>query len=151
MVALAAAVLALAGPPGWKPDVPAAAHYAAGRRGSISFAVRSGGHVWGRRMDRVAPSAGTLKLILLVAELRRLGSRPRSRAEHRLLTPMILASAIGPASALVVRRGRARIEHAARLRGMRHSHPALALAPEHRHGPPLDAVRSAAVIGEGGA
>src|SRR5205814_4131114 len=80
VLALAAAVLALAGPPGWKPDVRAAAGYAAGRRGSISFAVRSGGHVWGRRMDRVAPSAGTLKLILLVAELRRLGSPVARRA-----------------------------------------------------------------------
>ena len=122
MLALAAAVLALAGPPGWKPDVRAAAHYAAGRRGAISFAVRSGRHVWGRRMDRVAPSASTVKLILLVAELRRLGDRPRTRAEHRLLTPMIRASANGPASALVARLGRARIEHVARLGGMRHFH-----------------------------
>jgi hypothetical protein len=122
VLALAAAALALAGPPGWKPDVRAAAHYAAGRRGSISFAVRSRGHIWGRRMDRVAPSASTLKLILLAAELRRLGNRPRTRAEHRLLTPMIRASANGPASELVVRLGRARIEHVARLGGMRHFH-----------------------------
>jgi hypothetical protein len=122
VLALAAAVLALAGPPGWKPDVRAAAHYAAGRRGSISFAVRSGGHVWGRRMDRLAPSASTLKLILLVAELRRLGNHPRTRAEHRLLAPMIRASANGPASELVVRLGRARIERVARLGGMRRFH-----------------------------
>src|SRR3954462_3372591 len=115
MLALAAAVLALAGPPGWKPDLRAAAHYAAARRGSISFAVRSGGHVWGRRLDRVAPSASTLKLVLLVAELRRRGNRPVSRAERRLLDLMVRASANGPASELVVRLGRARIEHVARL------------------------------------
>jgi hypothetical protein len=118
MLALAAAVLALAGPPGWKPDVSAAAHYAAGRRGSISFAVRSGDHVWGRRLDRVAPSASTLKLILLVTELRRIGDRPVPRADRRLLEPMVRESANGPASALVVRLGRARIEHVARLGGM---------------------------------
>jgi beta-lactamase class A len=122
VVALAAAVLALAAPPGWKPDVRAAAHYAAGRRGSISFAVRTGGHVWGRRLDRVAPSASTLKLVLLVAELRRLGNRPLSAAERRLLDPMIRASANGPASILVVRLGRWRIEHTAHLGGMHRFH-----------------------------
>jgi hypothetical protein len=118
VLALAAAVLALAGPSGWAPDVRAAEHYAAGRRGSISFAVRSGGHVWGRRVDRVAPSASTLKLVLLVTELRRLGDRPIPRADRRLLAPMIRASANGPASALVVRLGRARIERVARMGGM---------------------------------
>src|SRR3954451_15100555 len=112
----------MAGPPGWRPDVRAAAHYAAGRRGSISFAVRSGGHVWGRRLDRVAPSASTLKLILLATELRRGGDRPVPRADRRLLGPMIRASANGPASELVVRLGRRRIEHVARLGGMRHFH-----------------------------
>jgi hypothetical protein len=122
MLALAAAALALAGPPGWKPEVRAATHYAAGRRGSISFAVRTRGHVWGRRLDRAAPSASTLKLVLLVAELRRLGNRPLSRAERRLLDPMIRASANGPASALVVRLGRWRIEHTARLGGMHRFH-----------------------------
>jgi hypothetical protein len=118
MLAVAAAALALAGPPGWRPDVPAAAHYAAGRRGSISFAVRSGDHVWGRRLDRVAPSASTLKLVLLVTELRRLGDRPVPRADRRLLEPMVRASANAPASALVVRLGRARIERVARMGGM---------------------------------
>jgi hypothetical protein len=122
VLALAAAVLALAGPHGWRPHVHAAAEYAERRRGSISFAVRTGGHVWGRRLDRVAPSASTLKLILLVTELRRIGSRPLSRAEQRLLSPMIRASADGPASALVVRLGRWRIEHVARLGGMRRFH-----------------------------
>jgi hypothetical protein len=119
MLALAATVLALTGPPGWRPDIPAAAHYAEGRRGSIAFAVRSGGHVWGRHMDRVAPSASTLKLILLVTELRHWGERPLTRGEHRLLAPMIRASANGPASELVERLGRRRIEHVARLGGMR--------------------------------
>jgi beta-lactamase class A len=122
VVALAAAVLALAGPPGWKPDVRAAAGYAAGRRGSISFAVRSGRHVWGRRLDRVAPSASTLKLILLVTELRRIGDRPLPAGERRLLEPMIRESANTPASELVLRLGARRIEHVARLGGMRRFH-----------------------------
>jgi hypothetical protein len=117
--ALAAAALALAGPPEWKPDVRAAAHYAAARRGVISFAVRTDDHVWGRRLDRVAPSASTLKLILLATELRRLGDRPLSRGDQRLLSSMIRASTNGPASELVVRLGPARIEHVARLGGMR--------------------------------
>jgi hypothetical protein len=122
VLALAAAVLALAAPPGWKPDVRAAAHYASGRRGSISFAVRSGGHVWGLGLDRVAPSASTLKLVLLVTELRLVGERPLPRAVRRALEPMVRASANGPASALVVRLGRARIEHVARLGGMHRFH-----------------------------
>jgi hypothetical protein len=122
VLALAAGVLALAAPHGWRPDVHAAAEYAEGRRGSISFAVRSGRHVWGRRLDRVAPSASTLKLILLVTELRRLGDRPVPRADRRLLAPMVRASANGPASELVVRLGRRRIEHVARLGGMRRFH-----------------------------
>jgi beta-lactamase class A len=118
VLALAAAVMALAGPAGWKPDARAAEHYAAGRRGSVSFAVRTADRVWGRRMDREAPSASTLKLILLVAELRRLGDRSVPRADRRLLEPMVRASANGPASALVVRLGRRRIERVARLGGM---------------------------------
>jgi len=122
VLALAAGVLALAAPHGWKPDVSAAAAYAERRRGSISFAVRSGGHVWGRRLDRAAPSASTLKLILLATELRQLGDRPVPGADRRLLGPMIRASANGPASELVVRLGRWRIEHVARLGGMHHFH-----------------------------
>jgi hypothetical protein len=123
VLALAAAALALAGgPPGWRPDVGAAADYAAGRRGAISFAVRTDGHIWGRRLDRVAPSASTLKLILLVTELRRIGDRPVPRADRRLLEPMVRASANRPASTLVVRLGRARIEHVARLGGMHRFH-----------------------------
>jgi beta-lactamase class A len=122
VLALAAGVLALAAPHGWRPDVDAAAEYAEGRPGSISFAVRSGSHVWGRRLDRVAPSASTLKLILLVTELRRLGDRPVPRADRRLLAPMVRASANGPASELVVRLGRRRIERVARLGGMRRFH-----------------------------
>jgi beta-lactamase class A len=118
MVALAAVVLAMAAPGGWAPHVHAAEHYAAQRRGSVSFAVRSADRVWGRRMDRVAPSASTLKLVLLVTELRRVAGRPLSRADRRLLAPMVRRSANGPASALVVRLGRARIEHVARLGGM---------------------------------
>jgi hypothetical protein len=122
VLALAAALLAMATPPGWRPDVRAASDYAAGRRGSISFAVRSGDHVWGRRMDRVAASASTLKLVLLVTELRRIGDHPIPGRDRRLLAPMIRASANGPASALVVALGRARIEHVARLGGMHAFH-----------------------------
>jgi beta-lactamase class A len=118
----AAAVLALAGPAGWRPDVRGAVHYAAGRRGSISFAVRTRDNVWGRRLDRVAPSASTLKLILLVTELRRVGNRPLPHGDRALLDPMIRKSANGPASDLVVRLGRARIEHVAHLGGMHRFH-----------------------------
>jgi beta-lactamase class A len=118
MVALAAAVLAMAAPGAWAPHVRAAEHYAAQRHGYVSFAVRSGDRVWGRRMDRVVPSASTLKLVLLVTELRRAGDHPLSRADRRLLAPMVRRSANGPASALVVRLGPARIEHVARLGGM---------------------------------
>jgi beta-lactamase class A len=122
VLALAAAALAMAAPPSWRPDVTAAAHYAARRRGSISFAVRTRDHVWGRRLDRVAPSASTLKLILLVTELRRVGNRSLPAGERALLGPMIRTSANDPASDLVIRLGRARIEHVARLGGMHRFH-----------------------------
>jgi hypothetical protein len=118
VLALAASVLAMAGPAGWAPHVGEAAHYVAGRHGRISFALRTTDHVWGSHLDRAAPSASTLKLVLMVAELRRLGDRPLSEEERELLAPMVRASANGPASALVVRLGRRRIERVARLGGM---------------------------------
>jgi beta-lactamase class A len=120
----AAAFLAATSPglSGFKPDVVSAAHFAASRRGQVTFAVRTDDRLWGRGMDRVAPSASTLKALLLVTHLRAARNRPLTRRDRELLEPMIRRSANDPASALVVKYGAKRIESVARLAGMTQFH-----------------------------
>ena len=80
-----------AGAAGWKPDIHAASGYAATRSGSISFAVRTEHRAWGRDATRSVPSASVLKVMLLVAYLRRPDVRRRAlrRADRELLAPMV--------------------------------------------------------------
>ena len=60
---VAAALLA----PAWTPGMKAANHYADGRPGEISFAVRTEKDVWGRALDRQVMSASVVKALLLVS------------------------------------------------------------------------------------
>src|SRR5918998_6661094 len=53
-------------PPGWKPDVQAAAAYASRRTGTVSFAVRTDDDLWGRRKKMDVNSASVIKAMLLV-------------------------------------------------------------------------------------
>jgi hypothetical protein len=78
----------------WSPDVAAARAYAAGRPGTVSFAVRTRGRLFGHRTTLGVPSASTLKAMLLVAYLRRgsVRARPLGRADRALLAPMVRRS-----------------------------------------------------------
>ena len=75
----------------WKPDVGAAARYAASRPGSVAFSIRWGGEVRGYRSHEKVVAASTVKTMLLLAYLRRPGVRSSalSREQRHLLAPMI--------------------------------------------------------------
>jgi beta-lactamase class A len=96
IVALWAALLptGVAAAARWQPGVLAAERYAQGRRGAISFAVRTECGEWGRRQDRPAPSASVLKAMLLLAYLQRgdVRNRPLDAKQRALLDPMIRRS-----------------------------------------------------------
>jgi hypothetical protein len=119
---LAAALLA----PGWAPATRAADAYAARRRGTVSFAVRTERRLWGRDIDRPVASASVVKALLLVAYLRdeRVRDRELAERDRRLLSPMVRWSQNRAASKLVVRLGADRINRAAHRHGM----PSFALA-----------------------
>jgi hypothetical protein len=78
----------------WRPDVDAAVAYTRTRRGSISFAVRTGGHLYGHRTTRTVPAASVLKAMLMVAYLNHPSVRGRAlgKADLNLLRPMITRS-----------------------------------------------------------
>src|SRR5918911_1496037 len=95
----AAAVLLGAGPataaePGWRPDVDSARAYAQERRGSISFAVRAGGRLYGYRTTRTVPGASVMKAMFMVAYLNHPSVRGRDlrSSDMALLRPMITRS-----------------------------------------------------------
>jgi beta-lactamase class A len=117
---VAAALLA----PAWTPGTAAADHYADGRPGVVSFAVRTENDVWGRALDRQVQSASVVKALLLVAYLRQPGVRSRALTaeERHILGPMIRRSDNRDASTVVVRLGAARIDRAAHHAGMRRFH-----------------------------
>jgi Beta-lactamase enzyme family len=78
----------------WTPHVGAAARWAHSRHGSITFAVRTDEHLWGRGLDTQVPSASVFKAMLLVTYLRRHSVRDRdlTDADRTLLGPMIRRS-----------------------------------------------------------
>jgi hypothetical protein len=96
-VALAFVVLAWpasAGAQEWEPDVAGAAAWAADRQGTVTFAVRTGDHLYGRGLDRQFPMASVLKAMLMTAYLRQPSVRDRALGEgdRALLRPMIRRS-----------------------------------------------------------
>jgi hypothetical protein len=90
LVALAAPSSAQA----WTPHVARAAKWAAARQGSVTFAVRTQDHLWGRRVDHQVPSASVFKAMLLVTYLRQSSVRHRAltAGDRALLRPMIRRS-----------------------------------------------------------
>ncbi len=80
-----------AAPPSWRPGLRAAITYARGRRGDISFAVRTAHRYWGYRSQVTVPSASVLKAMLMTAYLDRASvrDRPLSAHDRALLEPMI--------------------------------------------------------------
>jgi hypothetical protein len=94
-VAVAMTLAALAWPAtahGWEPDVADAAAWAAKRQGTVTFAVRTHDRLWGRGLDRQAPTASVLKAMLMTAYLRRAHDRALNRGDRALLRPMIRRS-----------------------------------------------------------
>jgi hypothetical protein len=78
----------------WTPHIASAARWAKTRQGSITFAVRTDEHLWGRGIDRQVPSASVFKAMLLATYLRRASVRHRdlTDADRALLAPMIRRS-----------------------------------------------------------
>jgi Beta-lactamase enzyme family len=113
---VAAALLA----PAWTPGVHAANTYADTRAGTVAFAVRTDRRLWGRDLDRPVHSASVVKALLLVAYLRQpsVRSRPLTRDERHLLSPMVRWSNNHRASEVVERLGPARIDRTAHRAGM---------------------------------
>jgi hypothetical protein len=110
----------------WRPGVQAAKRWSAGRQGQVSFAVRTGRHLYGMDARRAIPAASVLKAMLLVAYLRKPGvrGRPLRTADRALLAPMVRWS--DNASATRVRDivGNVGLVRLARSAGMRRFRPA---------------------------
>jgi beta-lactamase class A len=99
--------------------VRTAREYAEGRSGSISFAVRSEGRLYGWRATRSVPSASVLKAMLLVAYLRRPGlSAPLTPSHQGLLEPMVRRSDNATATSVRNIVGNAGLMRLARRAGM---------------------------------
>jgi beta-lactamase class A len=109
----------------WAPDVGSAADYAKGRRGSISFAVRTERRLYSWRARTSVPSASVVKAMLLVAYLRRpeVRSRPLRRGDRRLLAPMIRWSSNPAANRVIGLVGTGALVRLARHTRMRRFRP----------------------------
>jgi hypothetical protein len=105
----------------WRPDVDAARAYAATRRGSISFAVRTGGRLYGHRTTRGVPAASVMKAMFMVAYLNHPSVRDRALrgADMDLLRPMITRSDNATATRIRDYVGDWRLRRLAERTGMR--------------------------------
>jgi beta-lactamase family protein len=106
----------------WSARVSAAALYARGRLGSVSFAViDERGRIRGSHRNVPYSAASLVKAMLLVAYLNQGGVRGRSlhAADRRLLGPMIRVSDNDAASAVYERVGVGGLARLARRAGMR--------------------------------
>ena len=110
----------------WRPHIAAAKRYAERRAGDVAFAVIDPhGKLHGLHMGRTAPTASVVKVMLLVAYLRKRDGHRLSRGDRDLLAPMIRRSDNVAATEIRDRVGRVRIERLARVAEMRdfHYHP----------------------------
>ncbi|MDP9385631.1 MAG: class A beta-lactamase-related serine hydrolase, partial [Actinomycetota bacterium] len=99
----------------------AARAFAAGREGTVSFAVRTPERAYGFRGARSARSASVVKAMLMVAYLNRgdVRSRPLRPAERAFLDPMIRRSDNAAANRAYVLVGTPGLNRVARAAGMR--------------------------------
>jgi hypothetical protein len=111
---------AAAAPDRWRPDVRAAASWAAGRQGVVAFAVRTEERLAGRRLDRQYVSASVIKAMLMTTYLRQRDVRGRRlrAGERALLAPMIRFSDNAAASRVRDIVGNAAVTRLARAAGM---------------------------------
>ena len=105
----------------WRPDLTAAARYAASREGRVSFSVDLGWRTWGRSRYLQAPMASTVKAMLMVAYLRKRKVRGRelSLYERELLAAMIRYSDNYSANTVASMVGPDRMRALARAAGLR--------------------------------
>jgi hypothetical protein len=104
----------------WEPHIRTARRYARRRAGPVSVAVDVGWRTRGYRPSLTAPTASTIKVMLMVAYLRRKGVRHRSLtgSEKNLLGRMIRVSDNGAATAVRDLDGARSIIRLARRAGM---------------------------------
>jgi len=102
----------------WQPDIAGAARYADGRRGEITFAVRTDERLLGRGLDTQVPSASVFKAMLLTTYLRQADDRPLTASDKALLEPMIRRSDNVTATRIRDIVGNAAIMRLARRAGM---------------------------------
>ncbi len=110
----------------WAKRTKAAATYARGRAGSVSFAiVDERGRIHGFHRGRRYHSASLVKAMLMVAYLNQRGVRNRRLHAHdrALLGPMVRVSDNGAASAVQSRVGLGSMRRLARRAGMRRFRP----------------------------
>lgn len=105
----------------WKPDVRAARRFSTRRAGPVSFSVDLGWRSFGVRRKITAPMASTIKVMLMVAYLRKTSVRSRglTDTEKDLIARMIQVSDNGAASAVRDMDGESAIRHLAREVGMK--------------------------------
>jgi hypothetical protein len=106
--------------PRWHPHIAKAKRYAEGRVGEVAVAVvDERGRMRGFNMADTAPSASVIKVMLMVAYLRREEGRRLSDRDRALLRPMIRRSDNIAATEVRDIVGRERIERLARVARMR--------------------------------
>jgi Beta-lactamase enzyme family len=124
LLGLAALIALVAAAPraqaAWRPDVRAAIRYAQTRAGEVRFAVRTSHQLWGYRRTEGAHSASVVKALLLVAYLDdpRVRHRALTRADRRLVDPMIRRSDNAAATKVLAFVGAHRVQETAERVGM---------------------------------
>lgn len=105
----------------WRPHVREAEAYASKRAGEVSFAVRTGHHLYGYKSRRTMSSASVVKAMLMVTYLNSDGVRDRklNGADLALLEPMITRSDNEAANQVYGIVGSEGLYHLARRVGMR--------------------------------
>jgi len=112
------------GPPAsdtqWAERVEAARKFAADRRGHVGFAILDEeGGLRGHNAGAHFESASVVKVMLMVAYLRRARNRGLDDHDRSLLAPMIKHSANGPASTIYLQVGAGALHDLARDAGMK--------------------------------
>lgn len=106
--------------PRWHPHIAAAKRYAKHRAGEVAFAaIDDHGRIGGFHMASTAPTASVIKVMLLVAYLRKHHGDRLSDRDRGLLAPMIRRSDNVAATEVRDIVGRERIERLARVAHMR--------------------------------
>jgi hypothetical protein len=103
----------------WRPHIAAAKRYAQGRAGEVAFAtIDQRGRFRGYRVRVTAPTASVIKVMLMVALLRKRNRHPLRRSDRQLLSPMIRVSDNYAATAVRDMVGGRRLRRLARVAGM---------------------------------